>query len=236
MQRTSINSFIWDSEGSWPRVLSNSPNSSEDITPLLSVSNRWKAFLTVSRSRSQKPASSPSPGCPSVVGPSTGAIRVMRFYLFLGSKLCSDFLSKSSVNLKNLIRKISHFNPWKQTSIRLPNDLLRYRHSTLKFQTQLKYVLPKCWKLCSPTPWLIWFLVLGKSHVKVHIFWESHKILQNLHQLFDWQYIEQIIGGDFAKFCGLLKIYELKPNILLSKLICSKKGREDCISEGLSVS
>ena len=23
--------------------------------------------------------------------------------------------------------------------------------------------------------------------VKVHIFWEGHKILRNLHQLFDWQ-------------------------------------------------
>ena len=44
---------------------------------------------------------------------------------------------------------------------------------------------------------------------KVHIFWEGHKILQNLHQLFDWQYIGQIIGGDFAKSCGLLRIYEL---------------------------
>ena len=127
MQRTSINSFIWDSEGSWPRVLSNSPNSSEDITPLLSVSNRWKAFLTVSRSRSQKPASSPSPGCPSTVGPSTSAISLV---LWRSYKLCSDFLSKSSVNLKNLIRKISHFNPWKQTSIRLPKDLLRCRQHT----------------------------------------------------------------------------------------------------------
>ena len=37
---------------------------------------------------------------------------------------------------------------------------------------------------------------------KVHIFWEGH-------QLFDWQYIGQIFGGDFAKFCGLLRIYEL---------------------------
>ena len=45
--------------------------------------------------------------------------------------------------------------------------------------------------------------------IKVHIFWEGHKILRNLHQLFDWQYIGQIIGGDFAKFCGLLRIYEL---------------------------
>ena len=33
--------------------------------------------------------------------------------------------------------------------------------------------------------------------------------MQNLHQLFDWQYIGQITGGDFAKFCGLLRIYEL---------------------------
>ena len=44
--------------------------------------------------------------------------------------------------------------------------------------------------------------------VKVHIFWEGHKILRNLHQLFDWQNIGQIIGGDFAKFCGVLRIYE----------------------------
>ena len=50
---------------------------------------------------------------------------------------------------------------------------------------------------------LIYFIL------KVHIFWEGHKILQNLHQLFDWQYTGQIIGGDFAKFCGLLRIYEL---------------------------
>ena len=33
--------------------------------------------------------------------------------------------------------------------------------------------------------------------------------MRNLHQLFDWQYIGQIICGDFAKFCGLLRIYEL---------------------------
>ena len=44
---------------------------------------------------------------------------------------------------------------------------------------------------------------------KVHIFLEGHKILRNLHQLFDWQYIGQIIGGEFAKLCGLLRVYEL---------------------------
>ena len=41
---------------------------------------------------------------------------------------------------------------------------------------------------------------------KVHIpFWEGHKI----HQLFVLCTASQIIGGDFAKFCGLLRIYEL---------------------------
>ena len=44
---------------------------------------------------------------------------------------------------------------------------------------------------------------------KVHIFRESLKILQNLHQLFVLCTASQIIGGDFAKFCGLLRIYEL---------------------------
>ena len=46
-------------------------------------------------------------------------------------------------------------------------------------------------------------------HDRVHIFWEGHKILRNLTQLFDWKYIGQVIGGDFSKFCGLLRIYEL---------------------------
>ena len=42
---------------------------------------------------------------------------------------------------------------------------------------------------------------------------KATKFLQNLLQLFDWQYIGQIIGGDFAKFCGLLRIYELYVHI-----------------------
>ena len=45
--------------------------------------------------------------------------------------------------------------------------------------------------------------------LKVHIFWESHKFLQNLHHRFVLCSNGQIYGGDFAKFCGLLRIYEL---------------------------
>ena len=44
---------------------------------------------------------------------------------------------------------------------------------------------------------------------KVYIFWEGHKILQNLHLTFDWHYLGQKLGEDFAKLCGLLRIYEL---------------------------
>ena len=33
--------------------------------------------------------------------------------------------------------------------------------------------------------------------------------LQNLHLTFDWHYIEQMYVGDFPKFCGLLRMYEL---------------------------
>ena len=44
---------------------------------------------------------------------------------------------------------------------------------------------------------------------KVHIFWDGHKILQNLHLTFDCMYCSQKLGEDFAKFCGILRIYEL---------------------------
>ena len=49
---------------------------------------------------------------------------------------------------------------------------------------------------------------LGTS-IKVHIFWEGHKILQNLHLTFVICSASQKQGEDFAKFCGLLRIYEL---------------------------
>ena len=41
--------------------------------------------------------------------------------------------------------------------------------------------------------------------------------LRNLHHRFDWHYIGQIYGEDFAKFCGLLTIYELYRNMHVLK-------------------
>ena len=58
-----------------------------------------------------------------------------------------------------------------------------------------------------PVFYLLSTLVYNYS--KVYIFWEGHKILRNLHQLFVLCTASQIVGGDFAKFCGLLRIYEL---------------------------
>ena len=48
-----------------------------------------------------------------------------------------------------------------------------------------------------------------EKYSKVDIFWEGHKIWRNLHHIFDWHSIGQTYGGDFSKFCGLLRIYEL---------------------------
>ena len=47
---------------------------------------------------------------------------------------------------------------------------------------------------------------------KVHIFWECHKILRNLHRRYVLCSASQIYGGDFAQFCGLLRMYELYGN------------------------
>ena len=42
--------------------------------------------------------------------------------------------------------------------------------------------------------------------INVHIFWKRHKILRNLLQLFVLWTASQIIGRDFEKCCGLIRI------------------------------
>ena len=43
----------------------------------------------------------------------------------------------------------------------------------------------------------------------VKFIYSGHKILRNLHLTFDYITYSQKLGEDFAKFCGLLRIYEL---------------------------
>ena len=56
---------------------------------------------------------------------------------------------------------------------------------------------------------LYFVIIIFRKTFKGHIFWEGHKILQDLHQLFVLCTASQIVGGDFAKFWVLLRIYEL---------------------------
>ena len=48
----------------------------------------------------------------------------------------------------------------------------------------------------------------NKLNFKVHIFYEGHIFLRNLHCRFVQCSNSQMYGGDFAKFCGLLRINE----------------------------
>ena len=43
------------------------------------------------------------------------------------------------------------------------------------------------WTACLILVFSLWWFMI----YKVHIFWEGHKILRNLHLTFDWQYIGQ---------------------------------------------
>ena len=77
--------------------------------------------------------------------------------------------------------------------------------------------------------------------LKVHIFWEDHKILRNLHHRFVPCIASQIYSGDFAKFCGILRIHELHntyfnwhnqfmvklAKVIQIKILCPKTSAND---------
>ena len=48
---------------------------------------------------------------------------------------------------------------------------------------------------------------------KVHIFWEGHIILRNLHLTFDWHFIGQNYGEDFESFVAFSEYMNFMKNI-----------------------
>ena len=54
--------------------------------------------------------------------------------------------------------------------------------------------------------------------IKVHIFWDGHKFLQNLHRRFVLCSNGQIYSREYAKFCGHLGIFELLPYYNCNKI------------------
>ena len=103
---------------------------------------------------------------------------------------CPNFQWRFWMSL--LPRLLAH-QPTNQTAI---NDR-GLRHQMQPCLLNLKFIYSEsgCW--------------CDSGSIKVHLFWEGHKILRNLHLRFDWHYIGQIYSRDFAKFFGLLRIYEL---------------------------
>ena len=53
----------------------------------------------------------------------------------------------------------------------------------------------------------IWKDAIGIECNKVHIFWEGHKILQNLHLTFDWNYIGPKVRWRFLKILRAFSEY-----------------------------
>ena len=71
-----------------------------------------------------------------------------------------------------------------------------------------------CWSISLIFGLSVIFFIKKTYHLifllfcKVHIIWEGHKILQNLDRRFVLCSNGQIYGGDFAKFCGFLRLYD----------------------------
>ena len=91
----------------------------------------------------------------------------------------------------------------------LKNRNNSFRHQTLTLQTLKGTDGVVIWR----NFWWKQIFVVGRwwwwGWLKVHIFWEGHKVMQNLHCIFHPYYTGQINCGDFAKFCGILRRYEL---------------------------
>ena len=57
--------------------------------------------------------------------------------------------------------------------------------------------LSKFFVIFAPRRWKLSYQI-----IKVNLFWEGHKILRNLHQLFDWQYLHRT--NNWWRFCKIL--------------------------------
>ena len=100
----------------------------------------------------------------------------------------------------NIIFIFLFFWPWKQKKIFFLGLILRFSHLNVLH----KGLLMQDWVFRLG----LYYFLFGLLFLKVPLFWERHKILRNLHQLFDWQYRGQIVDEDIVKFCGLLRIFQ----------------------------
>ena len=74
----------------------------------------------------------------------------------------------------------------------------------------------------------IYIISRTARYIKVHIFWEGHQFLRNLHCRFVLCSNGQIYSWDFAKLCGLILVSLLT---VLWGFPCSKKRKWYCTLE-----
>ena len=167
---------------------------------------------------------------------------------------CSYELNEIFVYVMTISQKTYGSNSWLEDSI-------SSAWSGVMTITMIIPYLPKFWSCgrlkvpklengqCKP-----WYRTISWYRHKVHIFWEGHKMLRNLHLTFDYSTYSQRLGEDFAKFCGLLRIYELyryisfisisihtcKPNIsckiLIAPLLANTADLRVNLGSGFSLS
>ena len=117
------------------------------------------------------------------------------------SSICSKIWTKTCcilVKMNSFVLFLEEFSAWQFTfNFNWPLGLSKICYGQF---LHLRYFRSKVRKFR---------ILLERSIHKVQIFWEGHKFLQNLHCRFVLCSKSQIYSGDFANFCGLLRIYEL---------------------------
>ena len=88
-------------------------------------------------------------------------------------------------------------------------DPIQKRAPARSVQLEAVYLKALLYILCCNLPFWLFSNRPQRTGFKVHIFWEGHKILRNFHLTFVLCPASQKYGENFAKFCGLLRIYEL---------------------------
>ena len=121
-----------------------------------------------------------------------------------GQKVIIAFLTIITYLIENCKKKVEKFFAddallwWTPTNCILTFEPLPYIPLNNVLKTFLKYSTI--------------FVSLNRETPKVQLIRTlrlGHKVLRNLNCRFDRYYIGQIYSGDFAKFFGLLRIYEL---------------------------
>ena len=135
--------------------------------------------------------------------------------ILLAQILCSKFFLvffNIPLTRRNGWKNLWSFNYWMIKLNNSPNGICFFNNFMIQ-ELKIRNIAQLFWASVSLVKGKFegtWENLKHKNQVIISsIFWEGHKILQNLPLTFDYSTYSQKLGEDFAKFCGLLRIYEL---------------------------